>query len=79
MADADNYQAHDIVLADRPIFGAGGKVVNQRTVSYYIGDHGPFLVQDKPENLAPAKVKALIEKHIADMRVLDTIGTGQQF
>lgn len=72
----DNYKPHDIVIADRPIFGTAGKVQNQRTLSYYIGAHGPFLVQDDPANLTPAKIKALIEQHVQDMRVLDTIGQG---
>ena len=75
-AGPDNYKAHDIVFGDRPIFGTQGKVVNQRTVTYYIGAHGPFIIQDDPANLTPAKVKALIEQHITDLRVLDTIGQG---
>lgn len=74
----DKYAVHDLVLADRPIFGTAGKVENQRTLTYYIGAHGPFIVQDKPANLTPAAIKVLVEQHVSEMRTLDTIGQGPQ-
>jgi hypothetical protein len=72
----DAYAVHDIIIADRPVFATSGKVEPQRTVSYYIGAHGPFLVQDKPAKLTTALIKTQIEAHQAELRALDTIGTG---
>ena len=32
---------HDIVLADSVTFGAGNKVIQQKKLTFYVGDHGP--------------------------------------
>lgn len=71
----DKYNVHDITIADKPIFDARGNVQNQRVVQYWIGSHGPFTVQGKPEDLTTAKLKAYIEQHQSDLRGLDSIGT----
>jgi hypothetical protein len=75
MAEVDKYNVHDITIADKPSFDGRGNVTNQRFVSYWIGIHGPFTAQGKPEDFTTAKLKEYIEAHQSELRGLDDIGS----
>lgn len=70
---ADGYAAndltpHDIVVTDRTAFTAQGGVVTVKSVSYFVGAHGPFTDEYKPAEATAERIQQGINNQIRLLR-----------
>jgi hypothetical protein len=63
-----NLNVHDIKVTDHTYFTPSGAVAKQRTVTYFVGDHGPFTLTYDPADATPDRIKQDIRQHVADLQ-----------
>jgi len=65
---------HDLKVNDGFDFTATGRTVPVRTITYFIGDHGPFQLKDAKEVLTPDEIKRRIQAEIDLLTSLQSFG-----
>lgn len=60
----EDLKPHDINVTETPKLGPGGTVTMQRTVTFFIGTHGPFQKIYDAGQYSAAQVKTDIQNEI---------------
>jgi hypothetical protein len=60
----EDVKPHDISVSERSTPVGGGKFETRKTVTYYVGSHGPFTLEYAPGDYSAANVKRDIQKEI---------------
>jgi hypothetical protein len=74
MSNQFDLSLHDIRLADSTTFGVGGKVIPQKRLTFFVGDHGPFNIVYAPAQATTARIKSDIDAQVQQLRELSTLG-----
>lgn len=69
MAPTD-YNIHDVQVRDAPRFGIGGAITQQTTVTFYIGDHGPFTLNYAQGTATSQQIRADMDSKVRDLRTI---------
>lgn len=73
MTDVD-FSVHDILVSTAPAV-VGGQVLSKKTVSFMVGNHGPFNLEYTPAATGTGEqIKADIQKQIDELRVIHSAG-----
>lgn len=73
MAGDAKYNVHDIGVSEQPFFGPGGVVGTQKVVTFYVGNHGPFIRRWKIEDATPSAIQLAITQQVDELRTLDSM------
>lgn len=66
---------HDIKLEDTTNFGRAGQVVQQKRLTFYVGEHGPFVKVYAPAEATTERLKSDIDTQVSQLRELSTFST----
>ena len=72
MANPYDLTVHDIKLEDTTNFGRAGQVVQQRRLTFYVGDHGPFVKVYAPAEATTERLQSDIDTQVQQLRILST-------
>ena len=62
--------AHDITVKEQPQFTRSGTVEMHTLVTFYVGHHGPFIVDLLPGQYSPEVVNAKIANKVSELRAI---------
>lgn len=72
MTNAYDLTVHDIKLEDTTNFGRAGQVVQQRRLTFYVGDHGPFVKVYAPAEATTERLQSDIDTQVQQLRIIST-------
>ncbi len=64
---SEDLKPHDINITETPRVGKGGAVELWRTLTFWVGTHGPFMKQYGPGQYSSAQVKTDIQNEIDEL------------
>jgi hypothetical protein len=67
---ANELQVKNLTISQQPQFAQGGKVVDTKIVTFYIGDHGPFRKQYPAAEYTVERVRQDIASEVQGVRAL---------
>jgi hypothetical protein len=70
---SDPLAVRDIQINDSSRFNSRGTVDTWRTVTYYLGAHGPFVISDLKATLTGAEIQNRIAAEKADIATIDGV------
>jgi len=77
MADANALPVHDITVSETTGFSRTGAVEMVKRVTFYVGEHGPFMLEYRNDTGTPEKVNSDINGKVRELRtVLNASHTG---
>jgi hypothetical protein len=65
---ANSLTPHDVVIQDRTVFTRQGGTALLKTVTYFVGDHGPFVDEYSAADATPEKITQGINNQIRLLR-----------
>ena len=68
-----NLNVHDISVLDTATFGPGGAQVAQRKVTYFVGDHGPFVLTYNKSEATADRIKSDIQAEVEGLRSIHSL------
>jgi len=76
MANAFDLTVHDIKVEDVATFGRAGQVIQQKRVTFYVGDHGPFVNTYDKAAATTDRIKSDIDAQVQQLKTLSEHQTG---
>ncbi|HWY55747.1 MAG TPA: hypothetical protein VNZ03_14865 [Terriglobales bacterium] len=68
-----NLNVHDISVLDTATFGPGGAQIAQRKVTFFVGDHGPFVLTYNKAEATADRIKSDIQAEVAGLQSIHSL------
>ena len=63
----------DISQSERPYYDANGRLSRTVILTFFVGDHGPFIRQFTADEATPEKLRTVIQDKVSELRQLLTL------
>jgi len=74
MADPQGLDVHDVMMSHQPQFTRTGGVRQMTVVTYYVGDHGPFMLSYNQGDDSADRITSDINHQEAELRRIVMMG-----